>query len=34
MRVHDLRGTFVTLALADGKSESWVADRAGTALPR
>jgi integrase len=29
IRVHDLRGTFVTLALADGKSESWVADRTG-----
>jgi integrase len=29
LRVHDLRGTFVTLALADGKSESWVADRTG-----
>jgi integrase len=29
MRVHDLRGTFVTLSLAAGKSESWVADRTG-----
>jgi integrase len=29
IRVHDLRGTFVTLALAEGKSESWVADRTG-----
>ncbi len=29
MRVHDLRGTFVTLALANGKSETWVADRTG-----
>jgi integrase len=28
-RVHDLRGTFVTLALANGKSETWVADRTG-----
>jgi len=24
-----LRGTFVTLALANGKTESWVADRTG-----
>jgi len=29
MRAHDLRGTFVTLALAIGKSEAWVADRTG-----
>lgn len=29
LRVHDLRGTFVTLALANGKSEQWVADRTG-----
>jgi integrase len=29
IRVHDLRGTFVTLSLAAGKSESWVADRTG-----
>jgi len=28
-RVHDLRGTFVTLSLANGKSETWVADRTG-----
>jgi integrase len=28
-RVHDLRGTFVTLSLACGKSETWVADRTG-----
>jgi integrase len=28
-RAHDLRGTFVTLALANGKSETWVADRTG-----
>ena len=27
--VHDLRGTFVTIALANGKSETWVADRTG-----
>lgn len=29
MRVHDLRGTFVTLALATGRSERWVMDRTG-----
>jgi len=29
LRVHDLRATFVTLALAAGKSEAWVADRTG-----
>lgn len=29
IRVHDLRGTFVTLSLANGKSESWIADRTG-----
>jgi hypothetical protein len=29
MRAHDLRGTFVTLALANGRSEAWVADRTG-----
>lgn len=29
MRVHDLRGTFVTVKLAIGKTESWVADRTG-----
>src|SRR5690606_39831520 len=29
IRVHDLRGTFVTLALANGKTETWVADRTG-----
>jgi hypothetical protein len=27
--VHDLRGTFVTLSLAAGRSETWVADRTG-----
>jgi hypothetical protein len=27
--VHDLRGTLVTLSLANGKSETWVADRTG-----
>ncbi len=29
IRIHDLRGTFVTLALANGKTETWVADRTG-----
>lgn len=29
LRVHDLRATFVTLALAMGRSETWVADRTG-----
>jgi integrase len=29
IRVHDLRATFVTLSLANGKSESWVSDRTG-----
>ncbi|APU89272.1 integrase-like protein [Virus Rctr16k] len=29
MRVHDLRATFVTLALANGRTETWVADRTG-----
>jgi integrase len=29
LRVHDLRASFVTVALANGKTESWVADRTG-----
>jgi len=29
MRVHDLRGTFVTVSLANGRSESWISDRTG-----
>jgi len=29
LRVHDLRATFVTISLANGKSETWVADRTG-----
>ncbi|HEY2369950.1 MAG TPA: site-specific integrase [Polyangiaceae bacterium] len=29
LRVHDLRGSFVTVALACGKSESWCTDRTG-----
>jgi len=28
-RLHDLRGTFITLALANGRSETWVCDRTG-----
>jgi integrase len=29
VRIHDLRGTFVTVALANGKTEAWVQDRTG-----
>ena len=29
VRVHDLRATFVTVNLANGKSETWIADRTG-----
>jgi integrase len=29
IRIHDLRATFVTLALATGRTETWVADRTG-----
>lgn len=29
LRAHDLRGTFITLSLANGKTESWVQDRTG-----
>lgn len=29
LRAHDLRGSFVTIALANGRSESWVSDRTG-----
>lgn len=29
LRVHDLRGSFVTIAFANGRSESWVSDRTG-----
>ena len=29
IRVHDLRATFVTISLANGKSEAWIADRTG-----
>lgn len=29
LRAHDLRGGFVTVSLANGKTEAWVADRTG-----
>jgi hypothetical protein len=29
IRVHDLRGTFVTVSLANNKTESWISDRTG-----
>jgi len=29
IRLHDLRATFVTVSLADGKPETWVTDRTG-----
>lgn len=29
IRAHDLRATFITLALANGRTETWVADRTG-----
>ncbi len=29
IRIHDLRATFITIALANGRSESWVQDRTG-----
>ena len=29
IRVHDLRGSFVTVALSTGKNEQWVSDRTG-----
>ncbi len=29
IRLHDLRSTFVTVSLANGKTETWVADRTG-----
>jgi integrase len=29
LRAHDLRGSFVTLALANGRTEAWVTDRTG-----
>jgi integrase len=29
IRVHDLRATFVTVSLANGKTETWVCDRTG-----
>jgi len=29
IRIHDLRGTFVTISLANGKTETWISDRTG-----
>ena len=29
IRVHDLRASFITVALANGRSESWISDRTG-----
>jgi integrase len=29
IRVHDLRATFITISLAEGRSEAWIADRTG-----
>lgn len=29
IRAHDLRATFVTIALANGKTEAWISDRTG-----
>jgi integrase len=29
IRVHDLRSTFIVLAIVDGRSESWISDRSG-----
>ena len=29
IRVHDLRATFVTVSLANGKTEAWIGDRTG-----
>jgi integrase len=29
IRIHDLRATFITVALAQGKSETWISDRTG-----
>ncbi|HOU94326.1 MAG TPA: tyrosine-type recombinase/integrase, partial [Polyangiaceae bacterium] len=29
IRVHDLRASFVTVSLAEGRSETWIADRTG-----
>jgi hypothetical protein len=29
LRAHDLRATFVTMSLAEGKSETWIRDRTG-----
>ena len=29
IRIHDLRATFITVNLANGKTEAWIADRTG-----
>ena len=29
IRLHDLRATFITVKLADGRTETWIADRTG-----
>jgi hypothetical protein len=29
IRAHDLRATFVTIALATGRNETWISDRTG-----
>jgi integrase len=29
LRVHDLRASFITIALANGKTEAWISDRTG-----
>jgi integrase len=29
IRIHDLRATFITVLLANGKTEAWIADRTG-----
>jgi integrase len=29
LRAHDLRATFITIAIATGKSEAWISDRTG-----
>ncbi|WP_437292380.1 tyrosine-type recombinase/integrase [Sorangium sp. So ce406] len=33
VRAHDTRSTFITVALANGRSETWVADRTGHRAP-
>jgi hypothetical protein len=29
VRLHDLRATFITIKLANGRTETWIADRTG-----